>query len=229
MKVRMTIRLGAVLLITIPSARGAAVEHACSIPQSPRNIDRQAQPSPYDATSHSSIVKVLTPDTIEYTPRAGGTPTTLSRCGQHYHLPIENLQGCTGEITPGKEPKPGSRIEIHTVYAAKVGHDGCNPETLECCQAEPFLVRAFSAKVAATGPDEPILPPPGLPLAEWSGSTTAPDRVPDECKPAAQWSFRLGCDFSVSAAQLRRFKHADPARHVQHGPRLSKDLTLVTP
>jgi hypothetical protein len=172
---------------------------------------------------------VLTPDSIEYTPRAGGNPTTLSRCGQHYHLPIEAPQGCKGEITPGKKPQPGNWVEIHTVYASKVGHDKCNPETLECCEAGPFVVRAFAAQVTAKGTDEPIVPPPGLPLAEWSGSTTGADKEPEQCKPAAQWSFRLGCDFTVSEAQLGHFKHADPARPVQPAARLSKDLTLVTP
>jgi hypothetical protein len=220
--------LGAALLIFALSARGNDEGLACSNPQSPRNIDLQAQPPPYDGASHTSIVKVLTPESIEYTPRAGGPPKTLYRCGQHYHLPIEDPQGCQDEITPSPEPKPGNRVEVHTVYAAKVRTEGCDPETLGCCEAGPFLVRAFSARVTAKGADEPIVPPAGLPLAEWSGSTTNADKEPGECKPAAEWSFRLGCDFTLSEAQLHHFKHADPARAVQKGPRLSKDLTLVT-
>jgi hypothetical protein len=109
-------------------------------------------------------------------------------------------------------------VELHTVYASQVRQDGCDPETLECCQAGPFLVRAFAARVAAHGPDTPILPPPGLPLAEWSGSTTGADKEPEQCKPAAQWSFRLGCDFTLSEAQLHRFRHADlcPSRSAVH-------------
>ncbi len=222
------IGFGAALLICALSARGSDEGLTCSNPQSPRKIDLQAHPSPYDGVSHTSIVKVLTPDSIAYTPRAGGPPQPLRRCGQHYHLPIEDPQGCPDEITPSPEPKPGNRIEVHTVYAFKVRTDGCDPETLGCCEAGPFLVRAFSAKVTAMGTDEAIVPPAGFPLAEWSGSTTGPEKEPAQCKPAAQWSFRLGCDFAVSEAQLHRFKHADPARPVQESPRVSKDLTLVT-
>jgi hypothetical protein len=223
------LRLCAALAISGLATPAVADSPACAIPQSPRSIDRDSRPSPYDATAHTSIVRVLDPDSIEYSPRAGGPPTTLFRCGQHYHLPIEAPQGCRGEVTPGEHPKPGSWVELHTVYASQVRHDGCNPETLECCQTGPFLVRAFAARVTAQGPDTPILPPPGLPLAEWSGSTTGADKEPEQCKPAAQWSFRLGCDFTVSEAQLHHFRHADPARPVQPSTRLSHDLTLVVP
>lgn len=210
MTLGITACLGAVLLISTTAVPSHGEGPTCPIPQSPRNIDRQAHPSPYDGASHTSIVKVLTPDSIEYTPRAGGTPTTLRQCGQHYHLPIEDPQGCPGEITPGKEPKPGYGVEVHTVYAAKVSTAACDREKLDCCEAGPFLVRAFSAKVTAKGADEPIVPPPGLPLAEWSGSTTGPDETEGQCKPAAQWSFRLGCDFTLSEAQMHRFKHPTP-------------------
>jgi len=228
--------LAAAVLVVAFAARGWAAGPVCSNPQSPRNIDPKAVPSPYDGKSTTSIVKLLGPDSIEYTPRAGGAPTTLYRCGQHYHLPIENPEGCasTAPATRAKSAKagdgakPGDWIEVHTVYAAKVRHDGCDPETLACCETAPFLVRAFSAKVTAQGADTPIVVPPGRPLAEWSGSTTGA-ALPDECKPAAQWSFRLGCDFTLSEAQVRHFRHADPARPVQSGPRVSKDLTLVTP
>jgi hypothetical protein len=222
-------RVGAILFIAGLASQSLADGAACTIPQSPRNINRRSHPSPYDKTSSTSIVKVLTPDSIEYVPRAGGAPTTLLRCGQHYHLPIEAPQGCRDEITPGEQPKPGSWVELHTVYASQVGHEGCDPETLECCQAGPFLVRAFAARVTAEGPDEPIVPPPGLPLAEWSGSTTGADKEPGQCKPEAQWSFTLGCEFTLSEAQLHHFKHADPARPVQPPARLSHDLTLVLP
>jgi hypothetical protein len=92
----------------------------------------------------------------------------------------------------------------------------------------PFLVRAFNAKVTAGG-SGPIEPPPGRPLAEWSGSTTCPDCAPGICKAAAQWSFRLGCGFELGIEQLRRFRHPHEARGLQTGYRLSHDLTLVTP
>jgi hypothetical protein len=229
MNVRLAIHVVACVSNVCLWSPANAEDLTCANPQSPRGIDRNASPSPYDATSHTSIVKVLTPDSIEYTPRASGTPTTLARCGQHYHLPIEATQGCKGEVTPGHEPKPGSWVEVHTVYAFKVRREGCDPETLACCEVGPFLVRAFAARVTAKGKDEPIVPPPGLPLAEWSGSTTGADKEPAQCKPAAQWSFRLGCDFTLSEAQIHHFEHADPARPVQPPSRLSKDLTLVTP
>ena len=57
----------------------------------------------------------------------------------------------------------------------------------------------------------------------------AADRYPGECKPPAQWSFRLGCDFRVSEAQLQPLKHPDPARGLQPCNRLSRDLTRVMP
>jgi hypothetical protein len=221
--------LGAGLLITalLPPAR--AEQPACSIPQSPRNIDRNATPPPYNGTSTTSIVEKIDADSIVYKPRAGGDSQTLYRCGQHYHFPIETPQGCKGEIPPAGQPEaPGQYVEIHTAYAANKEHpSGCNPVTLDCCTKEPFLVRAFAAKVTAGGQDEPIPIPPGRPLAEWSGSTTGKEATPDECKPAAQWSFRLTCAETVSQTQLRRLQHADPARPVQPGDRLSKDLTLV--
>jgi hypothetical protein len=44
-----------------------------------------------------------------------------------------------------------------------------------------------------------------------------------DCKPPAQWKFILGCDFTVSEAQLGLFKHIDQSRPLQ--TRLSKDLT----
>jgi hypothetical protein len=223
-------RAAAVLLLCVSVVPPALAEGpACSIPQSPRNIDPNVVPSPYNGKSPVSIVTNVQPGSIVYTPRAGGAPQTLLRCGQHYHFPIENPQGCQGEVpctAPHEMPAPGQWVEIHTVYAAKVRTDGCDPETLDCCVEAPFLVRAFAARVTAGGVYQPIEPPLGRPLGEWSGSTTGPSQ-PAECKPAAQWSFRLGCDFTVSEAQLGHFRHADPARRVQSGPRLSQDLTLV--
>ena len=221
----------AVLLCVSLTPAALAGGPVCSNPQSPRNIDPKAVPSPYNGTSTTSIVTKVMPDSIVYTPRAGGEAQTLRRCGQHYHFPIENPQGCRAEVpcaAPQEQPAPGQWVEIHTVYAAKVRTENCDPETLDCCAEAPFLVRAFAAKVTAGGSYQPIETPSGRPLAEWSGSTTGVSK-PDECKPAAQWSFRLGCDFKVSEGQLGHFKHADPARRVQTGARVSKDLTLVKP
>ncbi len=211
----------------------AAEGPTCPSPQSPRNITRQSRPSPYFLTSNNSIVSDATPESLVYLPRTGGPGLKLMRCGQHYHYPIENHQGCPsaphkGTVSGETGPvKPGDWIEIHTVYAAKVKNGGCDPETLECCEEGPFLVRAFEAKVTADGHGGPIVPPPGLPLAEWTGSTTGREEKPGECKPEAFWSFRLGCGFQVSEEQLKAFHHYDPARPLQPADRLSRDLTLV--
>ncbi|HEX5716404.1 MAG TPA: hypothetical protein VF179_09605 [Thermoanaerobaculia bacterium] len=226
--------ISAALTATALSLPAAAQDSQCSTPQSPRSIDRQASPSPYNGTYSTSIVAEQTdPNVITYLPRAGVTSYTLSRCGQHYHFPIETPQGCPGEIPApneaAQEPQPGQWIEVHTVYASQVRPSGCDPETLACCEAGPFVVRAFSARVTAGGAQGPILPPTGRPLAEWTGSTTGREAVPNECKPEANWSFRLGCAFTVSQGQLRQFKHADPARPLQPAARLSRDLTLVPP
>jgi hypothetical protein len=203
----------------------------CPNAQSPRDLDPEARPSLYQLAAETSFVEGAGAESAVYLPRPGGEPRTLHRCGQHYHLPIENPQGCEGEAG-GQEapPPPGSRIEVHTVYAAnRVPPPGCDPETLECCTEPPFLVRGFSATVTAGGEAGPIVVPAGRPLAEWSGSTTGAEAEPGECKPAALWSFRLGCGFTVSEAQVRQFHHADPARPVQSGDRVSRDLTLVGP
>jgi hypothetical protein len=212
------------------AARGDTAGAYCANAQSPRDLDRAATPSPYQLAAGASFIKPAGTRLAVYLPRPGGAPQTLHRCGQHYHLPIENPQGCENEAPAAAEapPPPGTRIEIHTVYAANpVPPPGCDPETLACCTEGPFLVRAFSATVKAGGGDGPIEPPDGLPLAEWSGSTTGAEAEPGECKPAAQWSFRLGCGFTVSEAQVKRFRHPDPARPLQSGDRVSRDLTLV--
>lgn len=226
----------AVLVVAAPAS--FAENPVCDHGQSPRDVDPNAEPSLYALTAHVSFVGHAHADSLTYLPRAGGPPLTLVRCGQHYHFPIENHQGCDGEWaaseaameSDGAVPPPGSWVEVHTVYAAKRRPpDECDSETLSCCKEGPFLVRAFNARVTAEGGGGAIIPPSGRPLAEWSGSTTGPDTEPNQCKPPAMWSFRLGCHFTVSAAQLARFKHADPARPLQTGDRLSRDLTLVEP
>ncbi|HMB55179.1 MAG TPA: hypothetical protein VKU40_17805 [Thermoanaerobaculia bacterium] len=70
------------------------------------------------------------------------------------------MQGCRGEGSGDYEAREpgavGTRIEIHTVYAANEKHpDGCDPETLGCCTEGPFLVRAFAAEVTERGGDGP--------------------------------------------------------------------------
>jgi hypothetical protein len=234
MTVRAATCLSAVLLAALLAAPGHAAGNACPNFQSPRNLDRHSQPPPVYQTSTTSIVRrVIAPDSIEYVPRAGGRPEILHRCSQHYHYPIEDPQGCPGELppsgAPGTRPDPGQWVEFHTAYARRVAEVCLDPETLDCCLEPPVVVRAFSAKVTATGSDGPIVQPPGRPLFEWSGSSTSPDKTPDECKGPAQWSFRLSCGFTVSEAQLKTFRHTDKARGLQTGARLSHDLTLVVP
>jgi len=218
----------AVLLLAV-SWPGTAQQPSCPNPQSPRNLD-PATPSLYDLTSKKSIAEWTSPATsIQYYARPGCVPQTLQRCGQHYHAPVENTQGCGGEasVRTGEEVRPGDRVEVHTVFASKVKPDNCDPTTLGCCEEGPFVVLAYSATVTQGGEATPIVPPSGRPLAEWSGSTTNADSKPGECKPPAQWSFRLGCDFKISEAQLKTLKHPDPARGVQPCNRLSRDLTKV--
>jgi hypothetical protein len=238
----------ALLLLAVVGAPASAAEFApaCSNAQSPRDVVAQI-----DGQSGRSIVEAVDAERVIYTPRDGGESRKLSRCGQHYHFPIENHQRCAGEIAAPEElgrhatmggddghagnPGPGDVVEVHTVFAARVdpnhcpsAGDCCDPESLDCCKEGPFVVRAFNATVTAGGEPGPIETPPGRPLAEWSGSTTGLDREPRECKPAAQWSFRLGCGFELTEGQLRAF-HPHAARGLQTGYRVSNDLTLVTP
>jgi hypothetical protein len=241
MKFRTVLAWSVGLLIAAAPGWAGGEDSYCPNAQSPRNVDPGARPSPYQLRGQTSIVGRVAADSIEYLPRVGGPPQTLYRCGQHYHFPIETPQGCGGKAAAGGHsaageagaahadpPPPRSWVEIHTVYAAnQVAPANCDPETLACCIDPPFLVRAFGAKVTAGGRPEPIVPPAGRPLAEWSGSTTGAGS--EACKPAALWSFHLGCRFTVSEAQLKEFNHRDPARPEQTGDKLSRDLTLVGP
>jgi hypothetical protein len=233
---RLTSWLGALLVLGALATRGAAAP-PCAVPQSPRDVNPNAKPSPYNGTSTSSVVVSVSPteDSLQFRPRNGGAVQTLVRCGQHYHVPVETVQGCAGEIEvitpPGKTPGPGQWIEVHTVYAPRVTKPCENPEGLGCCEGQPVLVRGFSAKVVHGVGNGPILTPAGRPLAEWSGSNTGPDAKPGDCKPvAAAWSFRLTCNApGITEAQLDQSfpRGAQGARAVQGGPRVSKDLILV--
>lgn len=225
--------LVAVLLCTALLTSGCASGHTCPNFQSPRNLNRSTQPPPVYGTSPYSFVVGVGPDTIEYRPQ-GGSSQTLHRCSQHYHYPIEDPQGCPGELPPrgrpGTQPPAGEWVEVHTAYAARVAEVCLDPESTKCCLEQPVVVRAFNAKVIA-GPGGPIVEPGPTerPLFEWSGSTTGPDYVANECKGPALWSFRLSCDITVSVEQLSAFRHPEDARRPQTGDRLSRDLTLVQP
>ncbi|HEY6248572.1 MAG TPA: hypothetical protein VI685_01350 [Candidatus Angelobacter sp.] len=232
--------LGATLLLVAALAARGYSQNDCKIPQSPRNVTPKPFPGVYNGTppvrADSLITDIVGAATIKYQGQ------TLYRCDQHYHVPVENTQGCPKEkaAPKGEVPRRGQWIEVHTVYAAvspsvspecpypdKLDHSG-----LGCCQKAPFVVRGFSAQVSSDGrsvpPGTPIIPPVGRPLAEWTGSNTGPDDVPDECKPIeAQWSFLLSCKVKISRRQLSVFPYAHKARDLQPENRLSKDLTLV--
>lgn len=228
------------LFVAAVAVRGNS-QTKCDIFQSPRDINPDPFPGVYNGTPpsrpNSVVTDIVGAATIQYQGQ------TLYRCDQHYHVPVENTQGCKGEKTviPASKkeevPPKDQWIEVHTVYAAAppVVSPNCpDPNKLDtpglgCCQKEPFVVRGFSAKVALDGgnvpPGTPIIPPLGRPLAEWTGSNTGPG---EECKTIlAQWSNVLNCEIKVTQSQLSVYAHAEGARALQHGERLSHDLTLV--
>jgi hypothetical protein len=241
--------LGACLLLVALGMRGAAAPPPavgppvsappCEVPQSPRNLNPATNPSPYLCTVNDSLVSVSpAQDHVDLRARPGTCAQRLLRCGQHYHAPVENVQGCAGETVlmplSGKTPRPGQWIEVHTVYAPEARTSGCDPEKLDCCVGHPVLVLGFSAKVVTGTFDRPILTPTTGQLAEWSGSNTGPDATVGACKPiAASWSFRFtqpGCVApGITQAQLTRYLPggAQGARDLQAGQRISKDLVLV--
>jgi hypothetical protein len=233
------------LTLTLFMSRGYS-QSAC-INQSPRDLtlNRQGTGEPvmgldYNYQSTVPVVNLPVPDDLQ-TVRYQGQ--TLHICDRHYHLPVENLQSCdngkkipTSKKVPAskKDPLPGDWIEFHAVYAYQVDttSEGCRTSgpdnNLRCCTAPPFVVRGFSAEVVAEAPVGPPVrqPDQGL-LVEWIGSNTSPDEPPDTCKyTPAQWSFRLGCGFTVGLNQLEGMKPHD-ARPVQPPQHNSPDLTLV--
>lgn len=223
-----------------PAATSSVTEPPCGVPQSPRNVNPGT--APFLCTVTSSLVSVSSSqDTLELRARPGvSCGQRLFRCGQHYHAPVENVQGCaleTVRLTPSNPPPPGQWIEVHTLYAPdrKLYSGGCDPEKLDCCVGHPVVVLGFSARVITGSTDRRILTPTTGPLAEWSGSDTGPDTTGGACKPvAAFWSFRMiqpGCVApEITQAQLRRFfprYGPQEARALQAGPRISKDLVHV--
>jgi hypothetical protein len=133
---------------------------------------------------------------------------------------------------PGRLPGPGQWVEVHTVYATETLTPCLKPESLKCCHGKTILVLGFHAKVTAGGADGPILTPWSHRVIEWSGSSTGPDPegAPAACKATpAKWSFRMGCDFTVSQAQLEKHLSGGPqaARALQGRPRTSQDLVYV--
>lgn len=229
----------ALSLLTLALFMTRGYSQSACINQSPRDLtlNRQGTGEPvmgldYNYQSTTPLVVIPVPDdqqTVQYQGQ------TLHICDRHYHIPVENLQGCTGERNVGtskKDPSPGQWIEYHSVYAFAVDttSEGCGspaPDNdLKCCKAPPFVVRAFSAKVTADPSVPPVRQPDHGLLAEWIGSNTSPDKPPDTCKyTPAQWSFRFGCEFTVGQNQLLGPGHE--ARDVQLPKHNSPDLTLV--
>jgi hypothetical protein len=218
----------AALALALPLC-AAAQQPACPNPQSPRNLDPRVN-GVYDQTRTWSIVAWTSPaQSIQYRARQGCSGQTLQRCSEHYHYPVENTQGCSGELAKSTKPgvAPGDRVEIHLAFSPQVGTN-CDRRTLDCCQGEPKVVIAYSATVKTGGnPALPIAPPRGGQLAEWSGSATDPDNPLGECKAPAQWSFHLGCTYQIGQAQLNPLGAPKPARGLQPCNRLSRDLARV--
>lgn len=227
----------ALCLLTFAFFMTRGYSQSACINQSPRDLmlNRQGIGEPvmgldYNYQSTTPLVVVRVPDdqkTVQYQGQ------TLHICDRHYHVPVENLQGCTGErvgVPPDHGPPPVNQwIEFHSVYALVVddapGCDAAPDNDLKCCRTPPFVVRAFSAKVTAQPSVPPVRQPDNGLLAEWVGSNTGPDDQ-TKCKPLpAQWSFRFGCEFTVGQNQL--LGHAHGAREVQLPKHNSPDLTLV--
>lgn len=245
-----TTAIGVAMLVSaLAAAAGGAQEPpVCTNFQSGRNISRfPRSSSPFNGESRTSMVISLAKDgsSLEYRPRCDGPVQTLKRCGQHFHCHVENVQGCPGETPtpPGGTPAPcgalmgGNRIEVHTVYSAVVKESCDDPEGLTCCLVGPVVVLGFMGTVTGDNVGGRIPTPfhffapgrPDVPLAEWSGSATGPDKPKNECKIPVQWSFALGCGVDVSLRQLHEnFKLPQEARPLQTGNRVSKDLTLIS-
>jgi hypothetical protein len=232
--------LSAVLLATCaaphprpPRGSDEVVEPPCDPPlppQSPRRLER------FTGNSRTSIIRNgPNESSIYYTPRGGGEEQKLLLCSHHYHCDIEHKQECNTYVPPGrKDCEPLVKddwVEIHMVYAKALRPDmECPSENLDCCAEPPFVARGYQAQVKAEGNPTDPLPAPSAPFAEYTGSNTGWD-TPGDCKPfEVQWSFSLGCDKRVSLEQLdENFDHADAARVLQGGVRVSPELWLVRP
>lgn len=206
------------------------------INQSPRDLtlNRPTNEPPvlgldYNYQSTTPLAVLVNDTTVQYQGQ------TLHICDRHYHVPVENVQGCQNEKvgTPKDPPPVGQWIEFHSVYALVVDSAaGCaeGPDrNLACCRTPPFVVRASSAKVTERQPSaSPFTQPNSHLVAEWLGSNTSPDDQPGGCKPLpAQWSFVFGCEFTVRQDQLEHGMHPHGAREVQPPKRGSPDLTVV--
>jgi hypothetical protein len=217
----------AVLVCRVEAAQpapktAAACPTCCDSPQSPRELKN------WDRTERVATVSQGDGSSIIFSPRPGAR-LVLHPCSQHYHCQVENVQcpGQQGSTESACPPtlQPGSWVEIHTAYHAGPAVNPL-PENLDSCRVGPVVVVGYHAKAISgpAGPPVPVLF--GPPAAEWWGSST--NAGPPSCKNPAFWHFALGCNFTVSALQLRnQFRHPDRARALQAPNRLSRDLTLI--
>jgi hypothetical protein len=223
-----------VLLITLATAALAqsAPPPPC-VNQSPRNLHfDSAQLGPpeqgeaYNFVSKDPLVDTTSADKIVYQRHE------LELCDRHYHVPVENIQGCPDEKVdkrPGGSGPPvkGQWVEIHTVYSSVVDRTGeCasgHDHGLKCCAKPPFVVLGYVAQIA----DNDVHPNSNH--AEWSGSATKEDEVTRCNATPATWHFLLGCEQRLTLQTLQQSVGGKPheARVVQ-GPKLvSSDLTFV--
>ena len=208
--------------------------------QSPRQIvfDQSRQTPPEQGMDYNFTSTVPLMAMVPNVPEILYQQHTLKLCDQHYHYPVENIQGCSNakkEARPveasAKDPVPppplGQWIELHTVFAAEVsttgecssGHD----HDLQCCLKPPFVVLASQAKVAHENFD----PPNPKDSAEWSGSRTGKDDSTGCRELPAFWHFDLTCAATITQRSLDSIGPPHFARAVQSPNRVSVDLTFV--
>ena len=230
-----------ILTLVTPAFTQSPQPQGPCVNQSPRQIvfdqTRQTPPAQgvdYNFTSTIPLVNVdpPNPEVIQYQAH------TLQRCDQHYHYPVENIQGCstdtkgtqpaeTKKNEPGPPPPLGQWIEMHTVYAAEISTTGeCASgldHDLRCCLKPPFVVLAFHAKVET----KDFLPPRPTDSVEWSGSRTGKDDSTGCRELPAFWHFALSCQATLTQGYLEHIGAPHYARAAQSPNRVSTDLTFV--
>jgi hypothetical protein len=226
------------LIVFLLTLATAALAQSAPVPpcvnQSPRNLKFDptqlgppAQGDAYNFVSKDPLVDTANADKIIYQRHE------LELCDRHYHVPVENTQGCPSENVdkrPGGSgpPPPGQWVEVHTVYASAVDRTGeCavgHDHDLKCCAKPPFVVVGYVALIA----DHDSLPS-STNHAEWSGSATKENEVTKCNTVPALWHFGLGCDTRLTPATLAQKVGGNPhkARDVQGPNQVSSDLTFV--
>src|SRR5215831_19321370 len=218
------------LIVSILSlaAQGFSQAEPC-VNQSPRDLkidlarlDPPAHAKDFDFVSRIPLVKLLPSGKLLYQRQE------LVACDIHYHLPVENLQGCPDEtkelgLDERGRPRKGQWVEVHRVFALKnAPAEEClvvGDHELACCAVPPFVVMAHSFRVSD---HSNLSPEPDT--DEWSGSTTGKED-PTGCKSTpAQWSFAL---FGCQAESIVPDQKPHVARKVPAPNNVSSDLTFV--